>query len=229
MTAELPRPHPVHAAAVCHVFERCSGLFGRYEPLLRPLWDEVLSCIYADSHRLHTGEIPLGACDRHLTLEPWFSKFDQSARRGTQLEEQLARGMRRVSETRGAAHARDLQLLRVVEGWQRELVRVKALAGKDRAEARNASLPILESQVRELAQQLAAAQRELRARNEELSAALRANAELRVPPPHGGEGHELAEIRSRFRSLPASAQLSLARELLASAGTGGGGGPAGPI
>jgi hypothetical protein len=226
ITAELPQPHPVHTAAVCHVFERVAGLFGRYESLIRPLWNEVLGCVYADAHLLGADALPLGACDRHLTLEPWFSKYDSAARRCAQLEQQLARGLRRQGEAHGAARVRDAQMANVVAGWQRELVRVKALAGADdAADAVRATLLVLEQQVRELAHQLAATQRELRTKEEELAAALRANAELHVPPPLDAEAADLFEIRRRFRSLPASAQGSLARELLAAAGSGGGGGP----
>lgn len=238
MTHALPHPHPVHAASVCHVFERCAGLFGRYEGLIRQIWREVLGLIYADAHTLDLDGAPLGSCDRHLALEPWFSKYDRVARRCRKLEEQLERGLRKASDVHGAARARDAQLAHVLANWQRELVRVKALAGHDDgAEAVAVTLPVLEAQIAELAKMLAATQRELRAREDELDAALRANAELRVPRALGGDDDDelggggergadaaaLAEqIRARFRSLPASAQGTLARELLASVGAGGG-------
>jgi hypothetical protein len=232
MTAELPKPHPVHAAACCHVLERSFGLFGRYESLLRPLWREVLSCIYVDAHVLDAqllGALPLGSCDRHLSLEPWFSRYDLLARRCAQLEAQLAHGTRAATETAGAAEARDAQLGATLSGWQRELVRVKALSDTaDIAEAQRVSLAALGAQAEELALQLATCRRELRLRTAELDAARLENAELHLSPPVSeAVARDVAEIKARFRSLPASAQGMLARELLRSVGVGGGGGPIG--
>jgi len=216
MARELPRPHPVHCATVCHVFDRIQVLFGRYQNLIQPLWRELLVCIFADTHRLPRGMWAPGAewnaegSEVLLELEPWFAKYDRMARRCAQLEDQLMRGQRRVAEATGAAQARDAQLVASVQGWQRELVRIKALADTgDGTETLRVTLGVLQAQVRELTLQLQAANRELGVRHDQVRAAREEAREARqLQAPQAAE-----EIRRLFRTLHGHEQTALVREL----------------
>lgn len=207
MTTDLQRPHPVHCASVCHVFERIIRLFGRYEELLLPLWREILGCVYADAHALPTD--PTEAVSVYLVdMEPWFARCDRVSRRSAQLEEQVARVHKQAAEAAGVAQARDAQLMRVVGAWQKELVRIRSLGAEELNEQMESTIRVLESQVRELTTRLQTLRRELSEREDALNEARLDAAKARAEANKRG----IDVVRKLFAELPATERLLLAQE-----------------